>query len=225
MPPGPVSGDNGDMVSSRSSRRRSAPPSAGDTPSTRTAARTSRRSSDERARLETQTSSGAEGDESGNEATGPVARTGARMTRRLAAVLAIVAVLIISLITSLRVYVDQRQQISQARAAIASSQEHISQLDNEQQRWNDPDYVRAQARSRLGWVMPGETGYQVVDANGDPYGGGAKIDRTGVGAQQAEAWWQRAWDSNKSADKPTETPTPSRIERVVGPSAAPTSGG
>lgn len=147
------------------------------------------------------------------------------MTRRLAAVGVIVAVLVISLITSLRVYVDQRQQMSQARTAIASSQEHISQLENEQQRWNDPDYVRAQARSRLGWVMPGETGYQVVTANGDPYGGGVQIDRTGGSAQQAEAWWQRLWESNQSADKPTETPTPSRIGQVTAPSASPSTGG
>lgn len=214
----------GVMVSSRSTRRRSTPSSAGDTPSTRTAARTARRTSRERARLEVDTETGPDVEEPIGQDEGPV-RTGARMTRRLAAVGVIVAVIVISLITSLRVYVDQRQQMSQAKAAIASSQEHISQLENEQQRWNDPDYVRAQARSRLGWVMPGETGYQVVDASGDPYGGGVEIDRTGGSVQQPEAWWQRLWESNQSADKPTESPTPSSIDRVAAPSASPSTGG
>ena len=39
---------------------------------------------------------------------------------------------------------------------------------------HDPDYVRTQARERLGWVVPGETGYRVVGADGKPLGGGLR---------------------------------------------------
>lgn len=213
------------MVSSRRGRRRSAPSSAGDTPSTRTAARTAQRSSHERASLEAHSSTDPQPEDSTDEITSPVARVGARMTRRLGLVLIIMAVLVISLITSLRVYVDQRHQIARANAAIASSQQHINRLDDEHERWNDPDYVRAQARTRLGWVMPGEVGYQVIDASGNPYAGEPGDDHGSPRVQQNEAWWQRLWETNQNADKPTATPSPSFIERVVAPPEPETSAG
>lgn len=212
--------------SSRSSRPHRAPSSAGDTPSARTAARTSRRNSQDRARLKTKSSDDVDNDGAENETTGAVVRTGARVTRRLVALFVITAVLIISLISSLTVYVDQRQQIAQAREDIASSQQHIADLEAEQARWSDPDYVRAQARARLGWVMPGESGYQVIDESGNPYGGeGVAIDHTGDSAPAGETWWQRLWNSNEAADEPPETADPAASSRVVAPAATPSTGG
>ena len=39
----------------------------------------------------------------------------------------------------------------------------IKALEREKRRWADDEYVKAQARERFGWVMPGETSYQVID--------------------------------------------------------------
>ena len=51
----------------------------------------------------------------------------------------------------------------------------------------DDEYVKAQARERFGWVMPGETSYQVIDRNGKPLEQGDELTdpnsvaRTGAG--------------------------------------------
>ena len=39
-------------------------------------------------------------------------------------------------------------------------------MTEERKRWEDPVYVRAQARDRLYYVMPGEVSYLVMDASG-----------------------------------------------------------
>ena len=39
-------------------------------------------------------------------------------------------------------------------------------MTEERKRWSDPAYIRAQARDRLYYVMPGEVSYLVLDADG-----------------------------------------------------------
>jgi len=39
----------------------------------------------------------------------------------------------------------------------------LDALTTQRARWNDPAYIRAQARDRLFYVMPGETSYLVIN--------------------------------------------------------------
>ncbi|SER72023.1 Septum formation initiator [Propionibacterium cyclohexanicum] len=133
----------------------------------------------------------------------------------------VLAILVISLVSSLRVYVDQRSEMASARAQIAQSNEQIAALEQQKQQWDDPDFVRAQARDRLGWVMPGESGYRVVDAKGEPYGGGTTIDRTTSGEAANQSWWQRLWSSVRAADQPTATPSVPAGDRIISVSPSP----
>lgn len=83
-------------------------------------------------------------------------------------VLGLVLVFLVTFLASpLQQYFEQRAQINAVRADIAATQERITQARTDLQRWQDPAYVRAQARERLHFVVPGETQYIVVDANGD----------------------------------------------------------
>ncbi len=150
-------------------------------------------------------------------------RSGVRVTRRFTAVVVVVAILIVSLVSSLRVYVNQRSEMAQARAQINQSSQQIASLEQQKVQWSDPDYVRAQARARLGWVMPGETGFRVVDANGEPLGGGSTIDRTGASTSASESWWQRLWASVQAADQPTPTPSAQPSDRIIAVSPSPSS--
>ena len=145
----------------------------------------------------------------------PSAHGGVHLTRRLVAVLLVGAMILVSVVSNLTVYLNQKKQMAQARAQIAASNEHIDELLAEQERWSDPDYVRAQARARLGWVLPGEVGYQVTDENGQPYGGGSGIDHTGASTTQDRAWWERIWDSVSEADTPTSAPPSADGGQVV----------
>lgn len=60
-----------------------------------------------------------------------------------------------------KILVEQRQQIADLQAKAAEQQESISDLEKQRARWDDPAYIRAQARDRLYYVMPGEISYLV----------------------------------------------------------------
>lgn len=124
------------------------------------------------------------------------------------AVAVVLTILLVSYATSLRVYLGQQREIAVARQQIAERTRSIERLEDEIARWQDPAYVRAQARERLGWVVPGETGYKVVDENGQPLGGGTEIDTVGTlpSNEHATTWWERMWGSVTTADNPEPVP-------------------
>ena len=66
-------------------------------------------------------------------------------------------------------YFTQRAQINALRAQVDSDRSALEEARLELIRWQDPDYVKAQARERLHFVMPGERQYIVT---GTPNGGG-----------------------------------------------------
>ena len=79
-----------------------------------------------------------------------------------------------------------------------------SAVQTELNRWDDPAFVKLQARTRLGWVMPGEIGFTVVDADGKPLGGGSQLNTGEKPADDRppESWYTRLWGSVETADKP-----------------------
>jgi len=129
----------------------------------------------------------------------------ASLTGRAIALAVVILILVISYASSLRVYFAQAHEIAATRAEITQRTQAIEQLQAERTRWNDPDYVKAQARERLGWVVPGEIGYRVVDANGNPVGGGEQIEggTTGTAGPDKSAWWTKLRNSVAAADDPT----------------------
>ena len=130
-------------------------------------------------------------------------RLGASLTTRAIALVVVLLVLTISYATSLRIYFAQAHDIAATQAEISERQQKIGELQGELGRWGDPDHVRTQARERLGWVVPGETGYQVVDADGNPLGGGAEIaSSTAPRDEPQDVWWAKLWGSVETADKP-----------------------
>ncbi|MFF1574102.1 septum formation initiator family protein, partial [Leifsonia sp. NPDC058292] len=75
--------------------------------------------------------------------------------------LIILAVVILA--PSLSGLVQQRQQIADQQAKVDQLEAQVSDLKDQRARWNDPSYIRSQARDRLYYVMPGETSYLVID--------------------------------------------------------------
>lgn len=121
--------------------------------------------------------------------------------------------------TSLRVYFDLQLQLAQTRAQTVAKQANIDRLKDEIKRWDDAEYVKAQARSRLGWVVPGEVGYRVIGPDGKLIGGGVELTKTSDSPESLQTWWQKLWGSVRLADSPTE-----KVDKTSAPapSATPT---
>jgi cell division protein FtsB len=126
------------------------------------------------------------------------------LTRRALAVLSVLVILAVSYANSLRIYLDQQRDIGVATQQIHDRTERITQLQDELNRWNDPAFVKAQARDRLGWLLPGETGFRVVGADGKPLGTGVvlKTQSELPPGEHPEMWFDRMWGSIETADNP-----------------------
>ncbi|MEX1077793.1 MAG: septum formation initiator family protein [Homoserinimonas sp.] len=77
--------------------------------------------------------------------------------------LAIIVLFIVVLAPSLRIWVEQRQEIAALEAEVAAANDELDNLEHERARWDDPNYVETQARERLYYVKPGEFSYLVID--------------------------------------------------------------
>lgn len=60
-------------------------------------------------------------------------------------------------------YINQRREIALAEQAIIDAQAQVEQMEKERDLWQDPIYIRSQARNRLYYVLPGEVSYLVMD--------------------------------------------------------------
>ena len=60
---------------------------------------------------------------------------------------------------------EQRQAIADLKAQVQAEKDSLKEMQTLRNRWNDPAYVRAQARNRLFYVMPGEVSYIIMDAD------------------------------------------------------------
>jgi cell division protein FtsB len=137
-----------------------------------------------------------------------------RFTGRAAILVLVVAVLTVSYASSLRAYLQQRSHIEDLKSQIALRQASIHDLEREKERWQDPAFVRQQARE-LNYVMPGETSYVVLDENGEPLEKNSELtDPSTVARKPPTAWWSTAWQSVEIAGNPPkpEAPPASKID-------------
>jgi len=138
------------------------------------------------------------------------------VTTRAIALAVVFLILTISYASSLRIYFAQSSQIAATKQQISESQNRISDLQTDLSRWNDPEYVKTQARVRLGWVLPGETGFTVVGEDGQPLGGGAEITSAEPPPAPQDAWWDKLWGSVEAADRPAPvTPQPTKEPTIT----------
>ena len=129
----------------------------------------------------------------------------------------VLSVLTISYASSLKAYFQQHGQIEDLRAQIANSQRSITHLEAEQARWKDPAYVREQARARFGYLMPGQTSYVVIGADGKPLAAQATLSdpRTST-TRTPTAWWTSEWRSVELAGNPPVAPAHQPLKYLGG---------
>ena len=91
---------------------------------------------------------------------------GMRLNTYTITLLAMIVLGVLTLAPRVQEWFVLRQQVAQAQADVAKARSDVKNMQSEVKRWEDPVYIRSQARDRLYYVMPGEVSYLVMDAEG-----------------------------------------------------------
>jgi len=86
---------------------------------------------------------------------------GIRLSGFMIIMFGLVVLAVLVLAPTIGTYVDQRQRIAALEHQVQLTQAEIADLQAQQQRWNDPAFIRTQARERLYYTQPGEIIYLV----------------------------------------------------------------
>jgi len=97
----------------------------------------------------------------------PSSRRRVRSNARPLALITIVFIFTLTLAPPIKNYFTQRAQISALKSQVASDQTALEKALAELSTWQDPNYVKSQARERLHFVMPGERQYIVTGTDID----------------------------------------------------------
>ncbi len=112
---------------------------------------------------------------------------------RLVILIGVLVTIVLSLAVPLRSYVRQTDANEALAASIAQREASVAALEGRLDEWQDQNFVVEQARTRLHYVYPGETGYIVIDAAN---GSAPVLPAPAAGTPKAnEGWYTRMWDS------------------------------
>ncbi|MBD7996691.1 septum formation initiator family protein [Arthrobacter sp. Sa2CUA1] len=100
-------------------------------------------------------------------------------------------VITVLLAPSVRTYLQQRSEIAALQAEIVHAEQAGEELQETLNRWEDPAYIKAQARERIFLVMPGETRYLVKGEDGVE----EVEEQAAAEAPQDLEWVDALWDS------------------------------
>lgn len=134
---------------------------------------------------------------------------------------AVFAVVIVA--NPLTQYLDQQQQKRELLQDLEETTARVKVLEQELARWQDDDFVRSQARERLGYVMPGETLYLVSDPEeGTPDQQLAqRTQEVNDRRRQATPFYVTMWDSITVAGASGDVENPSNVPMIGPPNEAP----
>jgi cell division protein DivIC len=122
--------------------------------------------------------------------------------RRAAILAALVCVLTLTIAGPVRTYFAQRTEMKQLAASEAALREQITDLESQKAKLGDPVYIAAQARERLGFVMPGDIPYQVQLPQGAAVTPDTGPEATPV--HNTDPWYTSLWHT--IADTPHGPP-------------------
>lgn len=117
-----------------------------------------------------------------------------RLTGRAAFLALVVCSLVVALAYPMRQYVSQRDEIADQERLAQEAEARTEELRDEKARLQDDAYIRRLAREHLHYVLPGETGYTVVDPD-------AAKERSGGSEDTDRPWHSNLWGGVDSADR------------------------
>lgn len=138
--------------------------------------------------------------------------------RRAAILAAVVCVLTLTIAGPVRTYFSQRTEMKQLKATEEQLREQIAELEQQKVKLADPVFIAAQARERLGFVMPGDIPFQVQLPPGAVAPGSRPADEQ-PNAPSGQPWYTSLWKT--IADEPHGAPAPPPVPPGPPPPPAP----
>jgi cell division protein FtsB len=120
------------------------------------------------------------------------------LTGRAAVLGLVVCALVLSLAYPLKEYLAQRAQLARLEQQRVAAEHRVAALEARRRQVSDPAYIKAQARKRLQYVLPGESVYVVVAPSEAPPATATTVPGTTV--RDSGTWYDRLWGTVRSAD-------------------------
>lgn len=112
-----------------------------------------------------------------------------RTSNRILALSAIFFVLALTIAPPVKHYFTQRAQISALKAQLSADNSALQKAREELLLWQDPEYVKSQARERLHFVLPGERQYIVIE--GETTGNQESTTKIASSLADGQPWYLR----------------------------------
>jgi cell division protein FtsB len=112
-----------------------------------------------------------------------------RTSNRVLALSAIFFVLALTIAPPVKHYFTQRAQISALKAQLSADNSALEKARQELTLWQDPEYVKSQARERLHFVLPGERQYIVTE--GETQAGQNSTTKVASSLADGQPWYSR----------------------------------
>ncbi|HEY0360346.1 MAG TPA: septum formation initiator family protein [Mycobacteriales bacterium] len=144
----------------------------------------------------------------------PSRRRRGGLTGRAAVLGLVLSALVLTLAYPAQRYLAQQSEIARMEQAQAAQRERIAALEERRQKWDDPAYVRAQARERLQYVLPGEVAYSITDDTTASRTPAPEVTRA-ARARIDGPWYGKLWSGVRAADRPAPVPASPGAAAVI----------
>lgn len=139
----------------------------------------------------------------------------------VAVLITVVLIVLVAIAVPLRNYYAGKAEIARLNESIAAKEEQKAKLEQDLERYSDPEYAKQEARRRLGMIEPGETAWRIIDP---------RMQGTTITSEHAEdpdadtPWNQVLWNSlrevpKQETEEQTEPPAPAEPAEPVDPPA------
>jgi len=112
-----------------------------------------------------------------------------RTSNRALALSAILFILALTIAPPVKHYFTQRAQISALKSQLSADNSALQKARQELLLWQDPEYIKTQARERLHFVLPGERQYIVVE--GENPGSQQNTTKIASALTDGQPWYAR----------------------------------
>jgi hypothetical protein len=129
---------------------------------------------------------------------------------------------LLTLAVPLQQYLAQRGQLADLAAQERAAKARVLSLERAQMQWQDPAFIKQQARERLHFVKPGETAYVIVDPSHKSLSPVAPAPHQSAQPVKG-AWYGTLWSTVETAGQSPQTtparPRPQQTPQPIGPSS------